>query len=191
MWAMPSKSFQFEILAVLMFALMTSCSSSRKATRENNSEKTSPQYDESFDPVRLNDDEINFKEEPKPTSNSDKIDRIDTSQKPTEKEDKLIDGFRIQLFATKDIESATVAKKEAQFVFIGDSLNVYVEFDSPYYKLRIGDFQDRDKAEQFREIAREKGYASSWIVKTKVWSNPSPPNGSPHTPENKESHIQN
>lgn len=187
---MPSNSFRFEIFALLVFALLLSCSSSRKATRENTSEKKSPHYDESFDPVRLNDDKIDFKEEPKPTSNNARIDRIDISKKPTEIEDKLVDGFRIQLFATKDIESATVAKKEAQFVFMGDSLNVYVEFDSPYYKLRIGDFQDRDKAEEFREIAREKGYASSWIVKTKVWSNPSPPNGSSHPPEGKESHIQ-
>ena len=54
-----------------------------------------------------------------------------------------------------------------------DGYNIYVEFDSPYYKVRIGDFTDRDKATEFREIAREKGYPSPWIVKTKVWSNPS------------------
>ena len=95
----------------------------------------------------------------------------------------MVDGFRVQLFATKDIESATVAKKEAEFVFTDDSVKLYIEFDSPYYKLRIGDFQNRDNAEAFREIAREKGYSSSWIVKTKVWSNP-------FLPENKEIQFQ-
>ena len=188
---MLSKSFRFGILTVLTFTLILSCSSGRKATRGDTPEKTPPQYDESFDPLRLDDDEIVFKEEPKPTTHNDRVDGTDISLMTAEKEDKLVDGFRIQLFATKDIESATVAKKEAQFVFADDSLNIYVEFDSPYYKLRLGDFQDRDKAEQFREIAREKGYSSSWIVKTKVWSNPSPPGESPRPPEDKQFHFQN
>lgn len=168
------RCFRFGIISIFLITLVLSCSSTRKATRDDTPEKESPQYDESFDPLRLNDDEIVFKEEPKPITRNDRVDRIDTSLEPVEKADKLVDGFRIQLFATKDIESATIAKKEAQFVFANDSLNIYVEFDSPYYKLRIGDFRDRDKAEQFREITREKGYSSSWIVKTKVWSNPSP-----------------
>jgi len=185
------KSFQFGIVSVFIITLVLSCSSSRKTTRDDTPEKTSPQYDESFDPLRLNEDEIVFTEEPKTTARNDRTDRIDISQEPTEKEDKLVDGFRIQLFATKDIESATIAKKEAQFVFADDSLNIYVEFDSPYYKLRVGDFIDRDKAEQFREIARGKGYSSSWIVKTKVWSNPSPRGESSRRPENKEFQIQN
>lgn len=188
---MLSKVFQFGIFSVFIITLLLSCSSSRKTTREETPEKKSPQYDESFDPLRLNDDEIVFKEEPKPTTRKDGTEGTEIFKEPAEKEDKLIDGFRIQLFATKDIESATIAKKEAQFVFADDSVNIYVEFDSPYYKLRVGDFLDRDKAEQFREITKEKGYSSSWIVKTKVWSNPSPPNGSPRRVENKDFKIQN
>lgn len=191
LWVMLLKDFRFGIVYALAITLVLSCSSSRKTTREETSKKEAAQYDESFDPVRLDDDHIDFKEESKPAAHAKGTDRIDILREPAEKEDKLVDGFRIQLFATKDIESATIAKKEAQFVFANDSLNVYVEFDSPYYKLRIGDFRDRDKAEQFREITREKGYSSSWIVKTKVWSNPSPYGDSSHPPENKESQFQN
>lgn len=172
---MVLKRFQFGIISSLIITLMLSCSSGRKTARDDTPGKESPQYDESFDPLRLNEDEIVFKEEPKATKQEDKLDQIDISRKSEQTQDKLIDGFRIQLFATKDIESATIAKKEAQFVFAEDSLNIYVEFDSPYYKLRIGDFREREEAVMFREVAREKGYSSSWIVKTKVWSNSSPP----------------
>jgi hypothetical protein len=151
---------------------MFNCASSRKTTKDETHDKESPKYDESFDPLKLNDEKIEFKEENKKSTNQQVIFPIENNQQTLKDENKLTDGFRIQLYATKDIESATIAKKEAEFVFVDDSLNIYIEFDSPYYKLRIGDFRKRDKAEAFREIAREKGYPSSWIVKTKVWSNP-------------------
>lgn len=161
------RGITFLLLAIFLF----SCSSSRKTTKET-SDENKPKYDESFDPLKLNDEDINFKEEEK-TSEKDGNTETKNPGELSEKENQLVDGFRVQLFATKDIESATVAKKEAEFAFVEDGYNVYVEFDSPYYKVRIGDFTDREKATAFREIAREKGYPSPWVVKTKVWSNPS------------------
>lgn len=92
-------------------------------------------------------------------------------------ENKLIEGFRVQLFATQDIEKATLEKKEAEFSFTEDRVPVYIEFDSPMYKVRIGDCATRDEAEQLRELARRKGYSTSWIVKTKVNTVPNLPQG--------------
>jgi len=47
-----------------------------------------------------------------------------------------------------------------------------LEFDSPYYKVRLGDFHIREEAEEIREIVRSRGYPKAWIVKSKIWSNP-------------------
>lgn len=172
---MLPKKKESGIVLLLLLVFFFSCSSSRKTTREKPTEKETPQFDESFDPLKLGDEDIVFKEEKKTADTKESTSPISGAQESADEENKLIDGFRIQLFATKDIESANIAKKEAEIVFTEDSLNIYVEFDTPYYKLRIGDFQDRDNAAQFRDISREKGYQSSWIVKTKVWSNPSLP----------------
>lgn len=168
---MRAKKFEIGFLLFLLSLFLLSCASGKKTTREEPSRGEAGVYDESFDPLKLQDEDIVFKEEGK-TSRDEVVSTPRDIQQPTQ-ENRLVDGFRIQLFATKDIESATIAKKEAEFVFTEDSLDVYVEFESPYYKLRIGDFKNRDDAVAFREIAREKGYTSSWIVKTKVWSNPS------------------
>jgi hypothetical protein len=128
--------------------------------------------DESFDPLILDDEDITFSEEiiyPVEAEVKSPLTEIKTG---IEKVNVEIDGFRVQIFATKDIEAATIAKKEAEFAFTDDSVNVYIEFDSPYYKIRAGDYKNRKSAENFRETARQKGYSASWIVKTKVWSNP-------------------
>ena len=184
MYLMVSKRTKMGVGFLFLVIFLFSCSSSRKTIKEESPEKKTEQLDESFDPLTLNDDNIKFHEGSQSSSDQELPSPIDNTQKTFNEQNRLVDGFRVQLFATKDIESATVAKKEAEFVFTDDSVKLYIEFDSPYYKLRIGDFQNRDNAEAFREIAREKGYSSSWIVKTKVWSNP-------FLPENKEIQFQN
>jgi hypothetical protein len=161
------------LLAVssIYLLLVTSCSSSKKTVVDEPPERRGPEVDESFDPLTLDDEDIVFTE-----NNNESINESssDLKIKNTEnKENQQTDGFRVQLLATKDIESATIEKKEAEFAFVEDSVVVYIEFDSPYYKIRVGDFQNRSKADELKRIARDKGYTTSWIVKTKIWTNPS------------------
>ena len=86
-------------------------------------------------------------------------------------ENKQIDGFRIQLLSTKDLENATRAKAIAMEQFTDIRVKFYLEFDSPYYKVRLGDFRTREETEEVREIVRSMGYPKAWIVKSKIWSN--------------------
>jgi len=120
--------------------------------------------DESFDPVTLNDEDLSF---PDKGSSVNSGTTTETEVK-TESKPRRIDGYRVQLFASKEIDKATQEKKEAEFVFNGDGIGVYIEFDSPMYKVRIGDCASRDVAEDLREMARKRGYPTSWIVKAKV-----------------------
>jgi len=84
----------------------------------------------------------------------------------------LTDGFRIQIFSTKDLEKAVAIKQIA--IEQLESLNVkaYLDFDSPYYKIRIGDFLNQENAENSIGFIRSLGYPSAWIVPAKVWTNP-------------------
>lgn len=153
------------ILVLIAIGLLSSCGSTKPATVVNVPvERAVPGNDESFDPVTLNDEDISFREEGGnvSTSTQSNVTDDDTPKR------RRVDGYRVQLFASKEIDKATQEKKEAEFVFNGDGIGVYIEFDSPMYKVRIGDCATRDAAEDLRELARKRGYPTSWIVKAKV-----------------------
>ena len=45
---------------------------------------------------------------------------------------------------------------------------MYVEFEAPLYKVRIGDCATRHEAEMLRDKASTLGYDGSWIAETMV-----------------------
>ena len=45
--------------------------------------------------------------------------------------------------------------------------DVFIDFESPYFKVRVGNFQTRNNAEKLLEEVREKGYETAFIVQTK------------------------
>ncbi|MCB0259884.1 MAG: SPOR domain-containing protein [Calditrichaeota bacterium] len=179
-------------LALLGMFGMMACSSGvvrtpdRDRDRDADAGSSSSSVNEAFDPVKLNDEDLTFPEKdlqlsgarPLPLPGDRKNDALPApppAGPAPAVENRVIDGFRVQLFATKDNQAATLEKQEAEFVFSPDGVGVYIEFDSPMYKLRIGDCRTRDEAEELRELARQKGYPTSWIVKTKVNTNPALP----------------
>ncbi len=159
-----------KIVFLTLFLSLVACSSSKKVNPvidDNPAPALTGALDESFDPMSLDDGDISFPDANVEALNTTAI-ADNTRQEPQTQQNRLVDGFRIQLFAAKDIELVTVEKKEAEFLFLNDGVRVYIEFDSPLYKLRIGDCVDRETANQLRELAKSRGYASAWIAKTKV-----------------------
>jgi len=49
---------------------------------------------------------------------------------------------------------------------INDS--VYVDFEAPNYKVRVGDFIDRDSAESLQQDLVQMGYNSAWVLRTRI-----------------------
>jgi hypothetical protein len=45
---------------------------------------------------------------------------------------------------------------------------VYVDFEAPNYKVRIGDFIDRDSAESLQQELVQMGYNSAWILRSRI-----------------------
>ena len=45
---------------------------------------------------------------------------------------------------------------------------VYIIFEAPNYKLRVGDFLDRENAERLRMRLVSSDFPSSWIVRTRI-----------------------
>lgn len=162
-------------VASLWMVLILGCASSKPEKAVSSEPKSVLKFDESFDPFSLKDEDIVFPA-PKQTKSYSEPSYLPAEENiPIENqllENKLIEGFRIQLLSTKDLESANRSKAMAQERFSHLPLKFYLEFDSPYYKVRAGDFKTREEAESMRGIIRSRGYPQAWIVKTKVWSNP-------------------
>ena len=75
------------------------------------------------------------------------------------------EGYRVQVLATRYFEwadSLAVIMKNT----VSDS--VYVDFEAPNYKVRIGDFIDRDSAESLQKELVQMGYNSAWILRTRI-----------------------
>ena len=76
-----------------------------------------------------------------------------------------IEGFRVQIFATQDRNKADQLQEELALKF---DEKIYIIFEAPNYKLRIGDFLDRDDAEILRMRLVSSDFPSSWIVRTRI-----------------------
>ena len=120
------------------------------------------QNNTSFNPDILIDPEPRWPEIMNPLSNNNFIESIDRSLDSNITE---IEGFRVQVFATQDRAKADKLQKELASKF---KENIYIIFEAPNYKLRIGDFLDRDRAEILRRELAASGYPSSWILRTKI-----------------------
>lgn len=88
-----------------------------------------------------------------------------------EVERNIYEGFRIQIYSGENVADAdTVA---GRFRVWADSTmadyqpETYVFFKTPYYRVHVGDFHHRDKAEKFSRIVK-RYFREAWVVYDEV-----------------------
>ncbi len=74
-------------------------------------------------------------------------------------------GYRVQIFATLKKEKAQYIADQARRIL---SKSVYVEYVPPFYKVRVGDFRNREDAEEYRDYLRANGYPDAFVVETEI-----------------------
>ncbi|HWN80855.1 MAG TPA: SPOR domain-containing protein [Candidatus Udaeobacter sp.] len=79
----------------------------------------------------------------------------------------LIPGYRIQIFASSERQRAESAAVDARQRFTEP---VYVEFEAPLYKVRLGDCATRHEADTLKDKAGAQGYDGAWVAETQVRS---------------------
>jgi len=82
-----------------------------------------------------------------------------------ESQQKFMEGFRIQVFATGS-DAAAQGAKEAAEVKVG--VPAYVEFVDGIYKVRVGDCPSRGEAEALLAKCRDAGYKDAWISACRI-----------------------
>ncbi|MEX1274737.1 MAG: SPOR domain-containing protein [Bacteroidota bacterium] len=79
---------------------------------------------------------------------------------------EYLQGFRIQIFATASIDEANAMRTTASQIVGGDSL--YVVFDPPVYKVRLGDFTTRMDASKRLSTLVDRGFPDAWVVNDRI-----------------------
>lgn len=155
------------ILLVLLF--LAGCAPSPPPLMEEPSEVTVrvPQ-DESFDPLSLEEEDLIKLPESslKPPPPGTVTGGSGTKVEPAGGMEEVL-GFRVQLFVSGLEFDARVVEEKALIDF---EESVYLIFDPPNYKIRVGDCRTRTEASILRQKAISQGYAGAWVVQCKIIS---------------------
>lgn len=76
------------------------------------------------------------------------------------------DGFRVQVLSTDDIDDANLARTEIYEKTTRKE--VYIIFEPPFYKVKVGDFTSKSEAENLRFKLNQLGYTESKVVQETV-----------------------
>lgn len=81
------------------------------------------------------------------------------------------EGFRIQILSTRNMELADSVSVQyrtwADTTITGYKGKAYVSFKQPFYKVHIGDFQDRERAIRYSRLIKKK-YPDAWVVHDRI-----------------------
>ncbi|MDD3715930.1 MAG: SPOR domain-containing protein [Candidatus Marinimicrobia bacterium] len=74
-------------------------------------------------------------------------------------------GYRIQLISTQDRNEAMRIKTQADARY---DLPVYIDFEPPNYKVRIGNYASQEEAMRNQEHLQRQGFKFAWVVPSKI-----------------------
>lgn len=186
---------KFYPLAVLLMILLVSCSTTEKASKDSSgsndgsdgSETTSdtnqpifnldPEIIEEYLAENMNEsDRLLFENR---SSLSDQFASIEQDMPEAYTiefvvTDQIVDqyaGFRVQLLSTRSVVEADSTKDNfrawADENIKGYSPEAYVTFRQPYYKVRVGDFRNQQKANNFSRMLKNE-YPAAWVVHDRI-----------------------
>jgi hypothetical protein len=166
------KNLKVLALNFLIIALILNCSSSQKMTSREKStdanEKSTGIINEFFDPLILDEEDLKLTRTISIESKSDQVNNVLSRVDDNEQTSEVITGYRVQICAVSDEEKARQVQRDAILKFVTE--DVYLIYDTPYYKVRVGNCATRLEADQLQQLAVQNGFDDAWVVRTKVKS---------------------
>ena len=156
------------ILVFTSVMTIAGCSSSKDSAPGNGESAagTMQRYEAEFDPTLYNPDVAPYlAEELPPRSEPVRTTAGVANPSPSE----LVQGFRVQIYASTNIDQAADQKEIAEELFPEEWF--YLVYDPPTYKIRAGNFLNRFEADRFLRDLRTEGFRDSWIVPDKILKN--------------------
>ena len=94
-------------------------------------------------------------------------DNEDSEYSGTINMDGMIKGYRVQVMTSENQEDLIEVKDKLEKTI---KEKIYIQFELPNYKLRVGNFSSRKKAELYRNKIARLGYRSAWVIPTSIES---------------------
>ncbi len=85
--------------------------------------------------------------------------------------DETTSGFRVQVLTTTKLDSANFVKNLIQTLLNSSSFQsqrVYIVYEPPNYKVRVGDFERLQDASLMRKFLIDNGFKYAWIVNDRI-----------------------
>ncbi len=162
-----------KIIPIFLIILYLSCAAQKPVTKEK---ETEPEETENvtvlFEPLSLLENDVQI--EP-PKWEIKKIDyesllppqlRTDTTQISL---NEMVQGFRVQVGVYMNLNYAIEISDKASGLL---DESVYLDFDPPFYKVRVGDYFLRKDAMELLEKVIIKDFEDSFIIPTTVYKYP-------------------
>lgn len=169
------------LLGVALFAV--ACSGPRESVRETEEPEATTVADvETFDAVSYRPESP---EEPPPPTVEHEVPEVLMAGGDTSESDSAVApvrraGFRVQVFSSEEKNRAEELMSDAvtwwetvhaevdsiRSAFPAD-LPVYIEYGAPYYRVRLGDFLRRVRAEEAAAVIRKR-FPDAWVVPDQV-----------------------
>jgi len=157
-------------LGILLIFIIAGCGGSFERPAEEKTEGAKPEEMTPDRAMGLKDDYENV---PAKYPVAAKVDSTDLVSEggitiPGDSTDDVIqasESYRIQLFTSSTYGPATKELNIAKEVF---DRPVYMDYEVPYYKVRIADFRSRREAEDYLPAAKEAGYNNAWVVRVNL-----------------------
>ena len=170
------------LLLLLMSFLIASCGSSTgsrydKEEKNNTTDKTSteketdltslPKEDFDITPYKT---KITIPEQKKYSDKNSKNVWFDYGSPKIENKTKSLvgtaEGFRVLVLTTDNAEEANQVK--ADIYFNQNAYEVYVDFEPPFYKVKVGDFDSQKTADDLKFKLNQLGYKEAKVIKEKI-----------------------
>lgn len=169
------------LIAVISLLTLTFCSAQptiRYEEKKNKSESSvetetkseALKFNENFDitPFRI---EINLPDKKTELKNKSNVlwYQYELKDDASLKKKKIVgtmNGFRVQVIATDDLDEANKIQEELKT--IKGSNEVYSVFEPPFYKILVGDFKTSDEANSLRFKLNQLGYSESKTIKSTI-----------------------
>lgn len=173
------------LIPLFLFLFVWSCSTTEEITRSDDSDRssTAPYLEIPFEVIdefvfeELDDFQIMLLETR--TSLSDQYvnlehDMPELFTREIVREEREVDeyaGFRVQILSTRDVVHADTTRDAflawADSTIHGYQPDAYVFFRQPYYRVRAGDFRDRDQAIEFSRLLKQY-FPDAWVVHDRI-----------------------
>lgn len=160
------------LAALLLALLVAGCSSTKEAAPSNRvkAEEEARSFESTFDPSDYDPLHIRLSERHPRLVDTANVEAAEELTSPTSQE--LVQGYRVQVYSSASIDEARAKKAEFETLFPKEWF--YLQYDTPTYKLRAGNFQNRMEADRFARSLIEQGYANAWAVPQRVLKSPPP-----------------